>query len=121
MVLGSVMVLMTLFDSWTLSYRVTERGSDSEEIAARYEGRWEGDCNAWAISAATGNRYCASPASPTMAAAITGAYEALKPSAAPGPRFEGFDGKSPEEKQAVLVAVGEEVYGKNCAACHQAN
>ncbi|MFZ5478412.1 MAG: c-type cytochrome [Myxococcota bacterium] len=120
MAMAVVATLMTLFDTWTLAYRTTEGGTDSEEIAARYRGDWEGPCNAWAVSAATGNEYCASPAPAVTNAALAAAYEALKPSSGPDPRFEGFDGKSPEEKRAVLMAVGEEVYARNCGACHQA-
>ena len=113
----SFMVIMTLQDSWTLAYQHTERGSDTDAIAARYRGVWDGPCNAWVKSPFTGNEYCASPSVGFTTAA---AYEALKPSSAADPRFEGFDAKSPDEKKAILMAVGEEVYGGKCAACHQA-
>lgn len=118
MVVATVSVFMSLYDTWTLSYRTTSRGSDSELVAARYQGVWTGRCNAWVVSAQTGNTYCSSPAIPFSTAA---AYEALKPRTDLDPRLAGLDGKSPEEKKAALVAVGGEVYGTNCAGCHQAN
>ena len=114
----SFMLIMTLQDSWTLSYQHTERGSDSDAVAARYKGVWDGPCNAWGKSPFTGNEYCASP---TVGFTTSAAYDALKPSNAPDPRFDGFAEKSPEDKKAVLMAVGEEVYGGKCAACHQAS
>jgi mono/diheme cytochrome c family protein len=116
MAMGSVMVLMTLFGSWRLEYQETSRGRDTDEVAARYRSRWDGACNNWVKSPFTGNEYCASPA---MGFSNLAAYEALKAPASL-PEFDGFDAKSPEEKKAVLMAVGENVYGTNCAGCHQA-
>lgn len=113
----SVMVLMTLFHSWTLTYQETEHGKDSDEVAARFQGKWQGECNAWVKSPFTGNMYCSSP---SVGFSTQAAYDALKPSAAPDPAFDGFDAKSPEEKKAVLMAAGEKVYGGNCIACHGA-
>jgi mono/diheme cytochrome c family protein/cytochrome c oxidase subunit IV len=114
MVILTVSVLMTLFGSWTLQYQ----GADSDETAAQYEGVHEGDCNSWVTSPFTGNVYCSSP---WIAYSTAPAYEALQQPAADIPEFAGFDGKTPEEKEAILVKVGEAVYGTNCAACHQAN
>lgn len=113
----TVMMLMFLFDSWTLPRRM-EGHEDSPAVQARYRTEWSGRCNAWVTSAATGNEYCASPA---IGFTTLAAYEALKPSGEADPRLADFDKKSPEEKKAALMAVGEEVYGKNCGACHQAN
>ena len=114
MVILTVSVLMTLFGSWTLQYQ----GADSDETAAQYAGVHEGDCNSWVTSPFTGNMYCSSP---WIAFSTAPAYEALQQPAADIPEFAGFDGKTPEEKEAILVKVGEAVYGTNCAACHQAN
>ncbi len=111
----SVMVLMTLQSSWTLAYQETARGRDSDEVAARYQGKWQGECSAWVKSPFTGNLYCSSPA---VGFSTQAAYDALKPSGAPDPAFDGFDTKSPDDKKAVLMAAGEKVYGGNCLACH---
>lgn len=113
----TVMMLMFLFDSWTLPKRMQGR-EDTAAVQARYRTAWDGRCNAWVTSASTGNEYCASPAIGFSTAA---AYEALKPSGEADPRLADFDKKSPEEKKAALMLVGEEVYAKNCGACHQAN
>ncbi|MDP2304508.1 MAG: c-type cytochrome [Pseudomonadota bacterium] len=117
MVIGTVMVLMALFGSWTLSYRTNERGTDTEEVFARYRGVYEGPCNSWVKSAFTGNEYCSSPWIGFTSAAV---YEAGLAPVADIPEFAGWDTKTPEEKQAVLMAVGETVYTTNCGACHQA-
>jgi len=114
MVILTVSVLMTLFGTWSLQYQ----GEDSDAVAAHYKGKHKGDCNSWVTSAATGNVYCSSPWIPFSTAP---AYEALQQPAADIPEFAGFDGKTPEEKEAILVKVGEAVYGTNCAGCHQAN
>jgi len=114
MVILTVSVLMTLFGTWSLQYQ----GEDSDAVAAHYKGKHKGDCNSWVTSAATGNVYCSSPLIPFSTAP---AYEALQQPAADIPEFAGFDGKTPEEKEAILVKVGEAVYGTNCAGCHQAN
>lgn len=114
----TLMVLMTLFDSWTLAYRTTPSGSDSVAVANRYRGSWGEPCNSWVVSAATGNEYCSSPA---IGFSTQAAYDALKPNTDADPRLADLDKKSPEEKKAALVAVGQEVYGANCAGCHQAN
>ncbi|MDP2316012.1 MAG: cytochrome c [Pseudomonadota bacterium] len=117
MVILTVMALMSMFGSWTLAYRTTERGTDTEEVAARYRGVWEGECNAWVKSAFTGNEYCSSP---WVAFSTDAAYAALQQPVADIPEFAGWDTKTPDEKQAVLMAVGEGVYNTNCGACHQA-
>ncbi len=116
MVIVTVMVLMSLFGSWNLAYRSTARGSDTEEVAARYLGTHKGDCNAWVKSPFTGNTYCSSPWVPF---ATDAAYAALQQPVADIPEFAGWDAKSADEKQAVLMAVGETVYTTNCGACHQ--
>jgi mono/diheme cytochrome c family protein/cytochrome c oxidase subunit IV len=91
---------------------------DQAAIAARYRGVWQGDCNAWAKSAITGNEYCASPG---LVVDVAPAYAAVKEAAsAKDPRFDGFDAKTDADKLAVLMGVGKEVYDANCAACHQA-
>jgi mono/diheme cytochrome c family protein len=118
MVILTVMVLMTLFHSWTLSYKTTPRGSDSDEVAARYRGVYKGQCNAWVKSPFTGNEYCSSPW--VGFATYLAPYEELSKPVAADPAFDGFDTKSPEEKQAILVKAGEAVYSANCVACHQA-
>ena len=87
-------------------------------MATRYRSRWEGPCNNWVKSAFTGNEYCASP---TLGFSTQAAYDALKAPADADPAFDGFDTKSPEEKQAVLMTAGERVYTANCVVCHQAN
>jgi mono/diheme cytochrome c family protein len=125
MVILTVLVLMTLFKSFNLNYRTGPGGTDSEEVAKRYRGVWQGECNAWAKSPFSGNEYCASgPSDDSKVAGILvdtqKAYDELKKPAAADPRFDGFASKSPEEQKAVLMAVGEETYGAQCAACHQA-
>lgn len=115
---ATVMVLMSILGGWTLAYQETARGRDSDEVAARYRGRWEGPCNAWAKSPFTGNEYCASP---WVEFSTMAAYEAAAPKpVADDPAFAGFDQKSPDEQKAVLMEVGAQVYAQNCAACHQA-
>jgi len=125
---GSVGVLMSLFGTWTLEWPVRTHHDevtgehtevrDSDEVVARYKGRWKGDCNAWVDSAITGNTYCSSPWVPFS---TQPAYDALKVVvAASDPAFDGWDAKSADDKKAVLMTMGEAVYGKNCAACHQA-
>jgi mono/diheme cytochrome c family protein len=126
MVIVTLLVLMTLFNSFNLNYRVGPNGEDSEEVAARYRGVWAGECNAWAKSPFTGNEYCASgPADARSASAILvdtqKAYDDLKKPAAADPRFEGFAAKTADEQKAVLMAVGEETYKAQCMACHQAS
>lgn len=118
MVIFTVLVLMTLFKSFQLNYRKGPNGEDSEQVAERYRGVWQGDCNAWAKSAATGNEYCASPG---LLVDTAPAYEAIKAAqSAVDPAFEGFAAKSPDEQKAVLMKAGEQAYAENCVACHQA-
>jgi mono/diheme cytochrome c family protein len=93
-------------------------GKDTSAMASRYRGVWEGECNAWAKSSATGNEFCASPG---VELDLSAAYAAVKEAAsAKDPRFDGFDAKSDDEKLVLLKSVGEEVYLTNCSACHQA-
>ena len=124
----TVAVLMSLFGGWTLSYQEVLGKRDLDEVAACYRARYDGACAAWAKSPFTHNEYCAAPRSQpddpcqplntTMATTL--AYEALQKPKDADPRFDGFDAKSPEEKQAVLMAVGAEVYTSSCSACHGA-
>jgi mono/diheme cytochrome c family protein len=101
-----------------LSYKTTKAGSDSDAVAARYRGVYKDKCNAWAKSPFTGNEYCASP---WVAFNALAPYEELQKPVAADPAFEGWDSKSPDEKQAVLMKAGEVVYTTNCQACHQAS
>lgn len=123
----TVGVLMLLAGTWTLRWpvrtfkdeatgKVTEV-RDSQDVVDRYRGRWDGDCNSWVKSAVTGNEYCASPMTPYSTQA---AYDALKVTvAAADPAFDGWDTKSADDKKALLMKKGEEVYASKCAACHQ--
>lgn len=113
----TVAVLMALFESWSLP-RLQAGREDTELVKARYRGEWEGSCNAWVKSAATGNVYCSSPA---VGFSTMAAYEALMPKGDADPRLADLDKKPPEEQKAALMAVGQEVYGQQCAGCHQAN
>ena len=117
MVILTVMVLMSLFKSWHLNYRVGHGGEDSDEVASRYRSVWKEDCNAWAKSPFTGNVYCASPGIPLANLAV---YEELKKPAAADPRLADLASKAPADQEAALMLVGGEVYAAQCAACHQA-
>ncbi len=124
----TVGVLMALFDGWTLSYQEVKGQRDLDEVAACYRARYNGSCAAWVKSPFTHNEYCASPRSQaddpcqplTTSMTTTLAYEALQKPKGADPRFEGFDAKTAEEKTAILMTVGAEVYGANCVACHGA-
>lgn len=149
MVFVTVGVLMGLFNTWTLSYDqipvhdskgagvVCEKvgeGAEAKEhcyakdlklVSSCYSSRFEGDCASWITSPITGNLYCGAPVhkgedcvtlTPDMATAA--AYAEKK--AAAYPQFEGFEGKSADEKKAALMEVGKEVYGGKCSACHGA-
>lgn len=103
--------------------RVTDalnpKNEDSKEVRARYRGRYTGPCNAWAWSPFTGKEFCASP---WVEYSNLGAYAAVVAPASEArgvDPFEGFDGKSAEEKRALLMAQGESLYGTHCGACHQ--
>ena len=124
---ASVGVLMLLAGTWNLQWPVRTYHDhvtgvitevrDSEDVVARYKGRWQGDCNSWVQSSITGNTYCASP---SEAYSTDAAYEATKlVVAVSDPAFDGWDAKSADEKQAVLMKKGEEVYLGKCATCHQ--
>ena len=126
---ATVGVLMLLAGTWTLQWPVRTHHDhatgeitevrDSEEVVKRYRGRWQGNCNSWVESSVTGNTYCASPIEPYS---TLPAYDALKVTvAAADPAFDGWDAKSADDKKALLMKKGEEVYGGKCAACHQAN
>lgn len=123
----SVSVLMALFGTWSLQWPVRtvkdpvtgekHEIRDGEDVVARYKGRWTGQCNSWVKSAATGNTYCSSPWLPFT---NQPAYDALMVKAAPpDPAFDGWDGKSADDKKTVLMTKGKEVYEGKCAACHQ--
>lgn len=116
----TVAVLMTLFDTWTLAWAQNERGADPQAIVDRYPSNYDGVCNSWINSSLTGNLYCASPALGFVSAPMN-AYSALQDElkkAAADPEFDGWDSKSADEKKAVLMKKGGEVYAANCAACH---
>lgn len=119
MAAASVAVLMTLFGTWRLEYQEAARGKDADVVAEHYSGRHEGECNAWVKSPFTGNLYCSSPA---LAWSTASAYDAfVKKDTGADPAFVDFDKKSADEKQAILMKKGEEVYGASCGACHQAS
>ncbi|MSQ01975.1 MAG: c-type cytochrome [Myxococcales bacterium] len=86
-------------------------------VRERYRGHYGGPCNAWAISTQSGREYCASPSvgfttDPAFAAAITKVDDAA---------FVGFDTKTPEEKQVLLMSEGKAAYTNNCQSCHGAD
>lgn len=89
---------------------------DSKSIRARYQGHYAGQCFAWVKSHVSGRAYCSSPALPWSTAA---AYEAAI-TKVDDAAFAGFDGKTPDEKLAVLMAEGKSGYANNCASCHGA-
>lgn len=89
---------------------------DTKAVRYRYRGHYAGECFAWVKSHVSGREYCASPAlgwstDAAYAAAITKVDDAA---------FAGFDAKTPEEKQALLMAEGKSGYANNCASCHGA-
>lgn len=90
---------------------------DAPEIRARYQGHYTGVCNSWVESPVSGKIYCSSPA---VGFSTEAAYAAAAPGKVDESMYEGFDAKSPEEKQSLLVAEGEKVFGANCVACHGA-
>lgn len=89
---------------------------DSKAIRSRYRGHYAGECFAWVTSAVSGREYCSSPALPWSTAA---AYEAAV-TKVDDAAFAGFDGKTADEKLAVLMAEGKSGYANNCASCHGA-
>ncbi len=89
---------------------------DPLAVRARYRGHYGGPCNAWATSTMSGREYCASPSvgfntDPAFAAAITKVDDAA---------FVGFDAKTPDEKQTLLMTEGKAAYANNCQSCHGA-
>ncbi len=126
MAMGSFMVLMTLSGTWQLTWQEGKNGRDLDEVAACYRSRYDGACGSWVKSPVTGNEYCSAPASlkddacqkltPRMA--TDAAFAALLKPVGADPRFEGFADKAADAKLLVLMEVGKEVYGGNCAACH---
>lgn len=126
---GSVLVLMMLFGTTSLQWPVRSTVDhatgirtevrDEADVVARYRSRFDGQCNAWVKSAATGNEYCASP---WVEYSTQPTYDALKVVVAPpDPAFDGWETMAPDQKQAVLMKKGEEVYASKCAACHMVN
>ncbi len=89
---------------------------DSKFIQDRYQGYYSQPCPVWLQSPVSGRMYCSSPHKKYD---TSPAYAAAKP-VVDDNAFAGFEAKSPEEQQALLVAEGEKVYANNCAACHQA-
>lgn len=85
--------------------------ADRAEIRERYPHRVDERCHSWLKSATTGYTYCASPAFEAVPPVDLVAVAASKPK-----RIE--DG--PVEL-AALQEVGEDVYGRICVACHQAD
>ena len=89
---------------------------DKQVLRDRYSGHYTGPCNAWVTSPVSGHTYCSSP---TLGFSTADAYAAAAPKKADDGAFAGFDGKTPDEKKALLMAEGEKAYAANCAACHQ--
>ncbi|MFZ5478463.1 MAG: c-type cytochrome [Myxococcota bacterium] len=88
------------------------RAADNPEVQTHYQYRHKGKCNAWAKSAKTGYRYCASPPFQADVATVT-------VGAAAAPAFQSVaDGPTDVDS---LRAHGEKVYGATCASCHQGN
>lgn len=90
---------------------------DSPEIRARYDGHYTGVCNSWVKSLVSGKLYCSSP---SVGFSTEAAYAAAVPGQVDESMYAGFDTKTLEEKQTLLVAEGEKIYGANCVACHGA-
>lgn len=80
--------------------------SDIQAIAEHHSSRHQGECHSWLYSHVTQFEYCASPAIE------------VEVEVAPPVKEEKPEGA---ETLADLKKNGEEVYGKVCAACHQAN
>ena len=90
-----------------------QRSYGQEDLAVNknYPHKRETTCPSWLISHKTGQRYCASPA-------VELTYPMINKPQAPAPdRTADID----VNDKAQMMALGEEVYGEVCAACHQAN
>ncbi len=85
--------------------------ADSREVRERYPTRVTDRCHSWLYSSTTGVKYCASPPFAAEPPVDLLAAAASKPK-----RIE--DGPV---DLASLNKVGEDVYGRVCVACHQAD
>lgn len=111
--------LLALSNQFRADYPRPGRAADSALVSARYSGAWSGECNTWIQSPFSGAVYCSSPA---LGWSNQSAYDAFAPKPVTAdPDFAGFDQKSADEKQALLMKKGAEVYATNCQACHQAD
>ena len=84
---------------------------DEPEIQARYAHKYyDGECTSWLRSQVTGYLYCASP--PVE----------IDVDVYMGPKNLAVAEEEPTATDLdSLMAYGETIYGRNCAACHQAN
>lgn len=115
----TVAVLISLYGTWTLTWQQKGEKRDDDLVASAYPSRHEGKCNSWLNSQLTHNAFCSSP---YLEWNKDVGYEVIqKEMKASDPRFDGFDAKSDDDKKAVLMAVGKEVYEGNCQSCHQAS
>lgn len=90
-----------------------QRAYDREDpaVADNYPHAREATCPSWLYSHQTGQRYCASPK-------VGLTYPMLnKPQAPKADRTADVD----VTDKAQMMALGEEVYGEVCVACHMAN
>ncbi len=85
--------------------------ADTKEVQERYPHRVQGECHSWLRSSRTNQLYCASPAFDAEPPVDLVAAAAAKPK----PVADG-----PVELGALQTA-GEDVYGRVCVACHQAD
>lgn len=90
---------------------------DPLSVRTRYRGHYGGPCNAWVKSPESGREYCSSP---KVGFSTDQAYADAAPKVDDA-AFVGFDDKTPEEKQALLVSEGKAVFANNCASCHKAD
>ena len=120
MVILTIAVLMSLFGTWTLTYQQphSDGPRDTDEIAARYPSRWDGDCAVWLTSPLTGNVYCSQGIGGNTVALA--AYPKASDKKI-DPVMLDWDKKSADEKKAALMQVGQGVYSGNCQACHGPN
>ncbi|TNE90096.1 MAG: cytochrome c [Deltaproteobacteria bacterium] len=104
-------LLLTLAGSMLLTGCQRSYGREDAAVAKNYPHQREATCPSWLVSHKTGQRYCASPK-------VDLTYEMIsKPQAPAADRTADID----VNDKAQMMALGEEVYGEVCAACHQAN